>query len=329
MLIILPSYGPGSCGVSDHTDILAAAIKGIGENVRICVGFDAAMSGMNDSSPGETVFLPVVLFGYHRYGIITQLFRFAKQARKRGLRVVTYFHELPASFLPLRRVSVLIPAQAILCWSLAAHSDVVFVNQARGLSWLRDAADRVPFYVPTWSGVGEAEEVLDVQLRPNRIAVFGLPGKQERIYSRLQEAGGPKALFGIDSEIVNIGAPCATQFPESWGVQVLGLVDSAAVGHALAEVKYGLFTAPSGEVSKSSVFAAYCAYGAIPVNVEPQRISILMEDPQLGREFIDLTGLSMGMKALQHLQYGARAWHARYSVTNSTARVLMCMGFHK
>jgi len=328
MLIVLPSYRPGACGVSDHSAVLAAAIRSVGKEVKI-VEFGVAMPEIRDTARGEVVFLPVVLYGYHRYGMITRLLSLAKQARSRGLRVVTYFHEFPASLLPLRRVSVLIPAQAILCRSLAAHSDAVFVNQARALHRLRDASGRTPVYVPTSSGVGEADVVLAVQFRPNRIAVFGLPGKRERIYVRLQEAGGPKALFGTDSEIVDIGAPCATAFPEAWSVHALGLVDSASVGNALVEAKFGLFAAPSGETAKSSTFAAYCAYGVIPVNVEPQRTRGLPQDPRLGREFTDLSRLSTNMETLQHLQSGARAWREKYSVLNSTAMVLRGLGLSR
>jgi len=327
LLIVLPSYRPGACGVSDHLDILANACRSIGESVQFCVGLDVAAAEISKASSKEIVFLPVVLFGYNRYAIPTRLVGLAKQARNRGLRITSYFHELPATFFPLRRVSVLIPLQAIVCWLLATHSDVVFVNQARGLRWLRDAADRAPFYAPTWSGVGEAEKVLDVQFRHNRIVVFGR--KRERMYARLKEAGGPQALFGVDSEIIDIGEPINTFIPESWNVRNLGQLDSAAVGSILAEAKYGLFAAPSGETSKSSVFAACCAYGAIPVNVEPQRRSILLQDPRLGQEFTDLTSLPTDIKALQHLQCSARAWHAKYSVSLSTARVLAGMGLHK
>ena len=82
---------------------------------------------------------------------------------------------------------------------------------------------------PTWSNVGELDEVLDVQLRRNQIVVFGTPLKRERIYARLQEIGGPVALFAADSEIVDIGAPCATAFRKSWLVHALGHTDASAL----------------------------------------------------------------------------------------------------
>jgi hypothetical protein len=328
MLIILSSYRPGACGVTDHAIVLGAACKSIGEYVKYCDGPNEAESEISRASAGETVFITVTLYGYQKYGFITRLLSIAKQAKKRGIRVASYFHELPAPLFPLRKVSMLIPAQVLLCQSLASHSDVVFVNQARGLQWLHDTSGRMPIYVPTWSNVGEADAVLDVQSRRNRIVVFGTPQKRERIYTRMQEMGDQMAMFISNIEIVDIGAPCATRFPEAWSVCTLGQLDSVEVGRVLSGARFGMFTASTGETSKSGAFAAYCAYGVIPVNVELQQTSNRLQDPRLGHEFTDLTGLAADIKALQQLQCGARAWYAKYSVASSLARVLTEMGFH-
>ncbi len=316
MLFVVPDYRPKECGVSDHTDIIATAIRNSGETVRIIVGPDAAKSEITNAGSNEVVFIQAVLYGYHRYGLIAPLIKLAIKAKNCGLRVATFFHELPSQFMPLRRSSVLVLPQNFLCQSLAKHSDFVFVNQARGLQILRDAGGREPVYIPTWSNIKEADVDFDIHLRPNQIVVFGTPVKRERIYRKMLELGGPDVLFGRGFIITDIGNPFKFEVPSSWSIQRLGLVDGAVVGNALTAARFGLFTAPTGETSKSSVFASYCAYGVVPVNVEQQNFCF-PQDPRPGLEFIELSKMVMDVDSQQTIQNGARAWHARNSVPKS------------
>ncbi len=140
------------------------------------------------------------------------------------------------------------------------------------LSWV---PDREVAVLPVFSTVGEPSAPLPLSARARRLVVFGGPGTRARAY---RELGPALALacrtLGIE-EICDIGPDIgpgdglpAADLPVP--VRRLGALPGAEVSELLAGSLAGFLGYPAPFLPKSTIFAAYCAHGVLPVCAWPQ-----------------------------------------------------------
>jgi hypothetical protein len=202
-------------------------------------------------------------------------------------RLVTVFHEVYASGPPWRSSFWLSPAQRRLAARLATLSDGRVTSLAlyrRALLRLRPGLEVA--VLPVFATVGEPAAVLPLAARARRLVVFGGPGGRERAYRRHAEvlAAACRALdleavwdVGPASPPGNAGPPAAVA---GRPLRRLGELPSAEVDALMAESLAGFVAHPPRFLAKSTVFAAYCAHGMLPLCGAPAQNGVEGEVPR-------------------------------------------------
>jgi hypothetical protein len=184
-------------------------------------------------------------------------------------RLVTIFHEVYASGPPWHSSFWLSPAQRRLAARLAGLSDGRVTSLSRYRKLLAGLAPGLEVAVlPVFSTLGEPADPLPLALRVRRLVVFGGPGARARAYDShaLRLAGACQALDV--AEVLDVGPPGGATPPAELAgrpLRRLGELPIAEVTALLAESLAGFVAHSPGFLAKSTVFAAYCAHGMLPL----------------------------------------------------------------
>jgi hypothetical protein len=276
ILHVVPHLPPPYEGVGTYAAALAEALGG---ESRFLVG-DPGWSGnggravpartaaglLRGIGEAGTVLLHYANYGYHRRGCPDWLVEGLE--RWRG-RLVTVFHEVWASGPPWRSSFWLRPAQKRLAGRLARRSEALATTLEVYAGMLRPWADGKRIAVlPVFSTVGEPAEVPGYGERARRIVVFGGGGVRSRTWGRfLPELAKAAKALGAE-EICDAGPPLAV--PETVAgipVRSLGVLSGPEVSRLLLGSAAGFLAYPPDFLPKSTIFAAYCAHGVLPVCV--------------------------------------------------------------
>jgi glycosyltransferase involved in cell wall biosynthesis len=218
-------------------------------------------------------------YGYHKwslYGwIVDALQRWQRQYGNQ-VKLVTMFHELykPMGWRPWRHRFWFGPEQKALIKRLSRSSDGVLTNCAAyaielvQLSGGRHSAIPV---LPVFSNIPVPEWLPRLADRPRRLVVFGLDGTRARVYNQAIDALNEFCLqFGIES-VVDVGAPTGLDLAARLAVPVvaMGYQSPEAVSELLRQAIAGWTLYDANLLSKSGIFAAYCAHGLVPIVTSP------------------------------------------------------------
>jgi len=294
MLIqVVPRLQPGRCGVTDHVIPLA-------EELKAAFGIDTAFVVLNSEARCELQF-PVAYctsdrllasslalsgnescamlvhvsgYGYSADGAPTLLAEALRDVSKeRRFKIAAYFHELFASGAPWKSAFWHEPRQKAAIREIAVLCDLIVTNIGLHARWLESETQRKPGVtiqlLPVLSTIGEARERIPAVERAPKLIVFGLAATRRRAYRELLELAELLNTLGVE-EIVDIGADCDVGSEVS-GVPVerRGELAATEVAALLARAKYGFLSYTPISLAKSSIFATYCAQGAVPVIATP------------------------------------------------------------
>jgi hypothetical protein len=322
-----PRAGPVS-GVVEFAQALSAELarRGIAAPVEpIEAGSNTAL----EPAPAA-VLLHYVGYGYARDGAPRELVqRIAALARARPRpRLLLHLHEVHAeSRNPLSRTFWNVAAQRAVARELLRHADAAltsterFAAQARALGSAASvrvlpiaATFAVPNAVPTLAG------------RRRALVVFGAEGLRRRAYA----LGSTRLLALIDTlgleAVVDIGPGDAVPLAhrQALPVEIVGRVDSAGLGTHLTGVAFGMIDYFDACLAKSSVFAAYCACGLVPILARDNRSEV--EGLMVGREYVLVEGAPRGIVAQQAIADAARAWYAPHALARHADWVERALG---
>jgi hypothetical protein len=275
---IVPELPPAIGGVAGYAAALAGALEPAGLVTRFLAPGTLARDGRRlerELAGEETVLLHYANYGYARRGCPAGLvaglerWRAARTGRgaRGGRRLVTVFHEVYASGPPWRSSFWLNPWQRRLAARLAALSDRVLTPLGLYAGLLGRLAPGVRVAVlPVFSTIGEPAEMPEAGGRPPALAVFGGAGARGRAYGewRPSLAAACREL-GIE-EILDVGPDAgAPGSLDGLPVRRLGVLPEAEAGAALLAARAGFLAYPPRFLAKSTIFAAYCAHGLLPV----------------------------------------------------------------
>jgi len=331
VLQIVPYLPPPFEGVGTYAATLAGALaERFGVETRFVVG-DPAWSGgeQNGSRPvtartaaglaaglgSETaVLLHYANYGYQSRGcpvwLVEGLTRWRLGAD--GRRLVTLFHEVWASGPPWRSSFWLQPLQRRLAAAVARVSGAAITSLDRYGEVIRPwREDHEVMVTPVFSTIGEPEAVSALAQRTRRIVVFGGAGVRRRAYSRFLPDLAKAARMLEVEEICDVGTlidlpPLAGDVP----VRPLGVLSSDEVSELLLGSVAGFLAYPPDFLPKSTVFAAYCAHGLLPVcawHRHPERGPVVA-----GRHYW------MGSGDLQAIASAARDWYDGHRLSRQT-----------
>jgi hypothetical protein len=274
--------------------------------------------GSCDLGSAGAVILHYANYGFARRGcpfaLVDALERWRRDGALRRLLVV--FHELYATGPPWRSSFWLSPLQRNLAIRLARRADAavtsLVVYRETLARWRPDVT-----LLPVFSTVGEPADPPPLDRRPPRLVVLGAPGNRARVYDARARLAAACEALGIE-EVVDVGPDAGVPLGPVAGraVRRLGILASAEASRILLDSRAGALGYSPRFLAKSTVFAAYCAHGILPVCL-PRRPE--PGEVEAGRHFW-MPGPAAGTGDAQVIASAAHAWYQGHSLRVHAAR---------
>jgi hypothetical protein len=264
---IIPRLPRSEGGVGGYAHALAERLRqGFGIETRFAEIDDSRAA---DLDSGGTALLHYSNYGYQRRGCPERLVAGLEGwKRNGGGRLVTVFHEVYAGGPPWRSSFWLRPVQRRLAARVARASDRLVTTLPLYAGLVRRLVPIAMVEVaPVFSTVGEPAEVPHFGDRPKTMIVFGGAGVRRRAWeSHREDLLAACRSLGI-REVLDVGPPTGRPTPELDGipVRVLGPLPEAGVSCRMLGAAAGFLAYPPAFLPKSTIWAAYCAHGLLPV----------------------------------------------------------------
>ncbi|MBO9711494.1 hypothetical protein [Sphingomonas sp.] len=266
-------------------------------------------------------------YGYHVRGFPLWLARALGQWRATSdrRRLFTVFHELYATGPVWRSAFWVSGLQIRATRRVLRASDAALATKERNVAYLRrwePAGPPVDWY-PCFAAVGEPTgPTAAASERPPVLVLFGRAQMAHVLYG--EHRGAVEAFVRANDirDVIDLGGRLAPPPAELGGapVHALGEVPAAAVIQALSQARFGMVQYAADWIAKSSVFAAICASGAVPVVVSGQAGREDALEP--GTNYLRLDPAAPApapdAAALDQLQSGARSWYEPHSIARVT-----------
>ncbi len=305
---IVPNLSSQADGVAQMARALARGLEAVGLATRFVSGSDVfgdstRLKATLESGP---VLLHYVGYGYHADGCPNWLVEGIEGWRNEsGGRLLVLFHEVFATGPPWSRTFWFSPSQRAIARRLAQACDRAVTSLEAYATLLRPwRAGRSTEVWPVVSPFVEPGTVEPLSTRHSTLLVLGGPGNRQRMY---RSHGGPLRAaceaLGIE-EVLDVG-PTPERQQRLPGFRAIGPLGDAAVGQLLLEARAGLVSYPAGFFAKSTVAAAYCAHGLLPVCLVPSSSS---EGLVEGRHYWS-PGSSSQIGDQEQVARDARAWY--------------------
>lgn len=187
--------------------------------------------------------------------------------KQRQIKLVVMFHELP--MLKWKRINLLNPIQSLVSRRLAKIASTVLTDSARFQAILSQWLKRTVTCIPDFSTIGEPKTVLPLAERNQRVIVFGGSDRHRVYKNSLKELLQYCQILGIE-EIYDIGQPLDLKTQYTFGkvhLIEMGFQPAEVVSQLMLTSLAGCldYTRFPGNLGKSSVFAAFCAHGLVPL----------------------------------------------------------------
>lgn len=310
---------PGPGGVRDYTEQLVRGLKDRGYDARVVV-WNGECAGEVDEcfSFSSCIYIQYSGYGYSSRGAPFWLLRCIQRHREKNISLGVYFHELFAFGAPWRSAFWLSPAQRYLSIRLAEISDFWLTNRKASYEWLSNYAPNTRSAVlPVFSNVGESSAFSDN--RAHSAVIFGGSRLRQKtwisagrdIFAWADEIGCQVHDIGPDISDVSLVSELRRN-----SVRVHGRLTSAGVEELLSSASYGILTYPSEFVSKSGVFAAYCAHGVTPIVISESYKGADALVP--GEHYLKRSFLSRGERSeltVSNVRASAFSWYQSHSVS--------------
>jgi hypothetical protein len=347
---LIPRLAPPATGVGDYALLLAEELRRIyGLNTRFLVGdpnwrgsgrvsdFPVAkvaartadnLSQLLARETGDRI--PVLLhyvgYGFQNRGCPIWLLRgLAKWRRSMPRRrLLTVFHELYARG-PIWSSSFWnFPLQRWVTAKLARVSDRCCTNMKAYANRLEQMAPQHTGRItvsPVFSTIGEPDAILPLAERSPSLVIFG-GGRWLDEAATTHRAAVDRAceLLGVE-RIITIG-PCQhrkVQF--SRPVEEMGVLPAADISRCLADTRVGFLNYFSGYLGKSTIFAAYCAHGLLPLFALPNYSEL--DGLSATRHFLVALEMAkpVAIGEMQRIADHARDWYSQHTLAQCTALI--------
>lgn len=268
--IIVPSQ-PG--GVMDFAEIFASRLaEQVPHAVETLVLTEQNQGDFSSDSGNRLYFIQVSGYGYQERGVPLFLVEWARREKVKGARIACFFHELYAFGPPWRSSFWLSPVQRWIAKALAELSDFWLTNTSASAEWLERCTDSKPHVsLPVFSTIGELKALPERRCK-KKIIIFGSSGLRAKTYENLSERDW-ETMRGY--EVHDIGRSLdddsLIKSIDNRRVKRHGILTRDEISELLSRTSLGLLTYPSRDLAKSSVFAAYCSHGVLPIVLTGER----------------------------------------------------------
>ncbi|MEO0538916.1 MAG: hypothetical protein AAF215_34315 [Cyanobacteria bacterium P01_A01_bin.123] len=236
--------------------------------------------------------------------------------KQRGLRIVIMFHELPT--LRYRFIRCPNPVQRRVSRGLAQVADVVVTNNTAFQQTLASWAMPPVYCMPNFSTIGEPERVKPLRDRSRSLIIFGSSDRSRVYRNNLPRLKQICQQLNIKT-LYDIGRPIEWDMdrlaPEVKVIQT-GFLPAGEVSELMSNALAGVFDYRRfpHNLAKSTVYAAYCAHGLLPIS---NQCALRSQDGIIANQhYLDTTALSrvchQSADLLTTLQNVATSAHNQY-----------------
>lgn len=346
VLQIVPRFSPAISGVGDYASLLADELarahgwrtRFIVTDVnwpgpqlldRFCVErLDRRDAGRlvevleRFAAPGIPVFLHYVGYGYHKRGCPIWLVHGLERWRRKleGRHLVVMFHELSA-FGPVWTSSFWLSLlQRHLTARVARCADACvtpMINYAVELSRLAPRHSEDIAVTPVFSTMGEPKELSRLSERKPWLVLFGGGAWTTAAVTR-QAVLLDRACVALKCDrIIAIGARGKLTWSGRSTFEETGVLPPAEVSAILRQARAGYLGYFSGYLGKSTIFAAYCAHGLLPLF--PEHNASEADGVWQGEHYLTVDDLQTDTAPVgfQQVTENVRRWYAGHTLAHT------------
>jgi hypothetical protein len=292
---------------------------------RTSVALRTTLDGISGGAP-MPILLHLSAYGYQRKGTPLWLATGLERWRRSNAAApfVTIFHELFATGPIWGSAFWLGPVQAWVARRIQRLSTAGIATTgpyaALLENWLGERRGST-IALPVFSTIGDIEAPIPVMERRATLAIFGRAGIYDAVYrERIAQIEAFVTANKID-EIVDIGH--RTEAPPAMigaaHVRSVGEASAALLRDELGAARFGLLDYDADRLAKSTIFAAYCAHGTIPICLSEaagQNDGLRPGENYLRLGAADVTPV-LDDAALETLQHAAKNWYHPHSLKSS------------
>jgi hypothetical protein len=346
VISIVPRLPPSIDGVGDYAITLARQLRaafGV-ETVFLVVDVQARLSPdiegfsirqLATHSPealvsalcqgGElihNVLVQYANYGYDRWGcpfwLIKGLQRW-KQTALDATKLVTMFHELHNNTVgpPWKHGFWAVPQQKKLAGQLATLSDHSITNAERYRKFLMSWSEKNNIFAcPVFSNIAELIVFKPLSERARRLVVFGQRRRSKAYTQSIDHINQICRDLSIE-KILDIGPKLDMEISNlvDIPVEILGECSSSEISEIMLNSWVGFLNYSNDPITKSGVFATYCAHGMIPI-VHNADIST-SDNLMMGTTYWDLDRQSIGDNLSElnlEIARNAHDWYQQHNV---------------
>lgn len=247
--------------------------------------------------------------------------------QQRNCPLIVMYHELPT--LKWNRFRMLNPIQSLVSKRLAKIASAVFTDSQHFKSHLKKWTTSPITCIPDFSTIGEPkpDQIRSLKDRQRRLVIFG-GSDRVRAYANLDRLLATCRALDIQ-EICDIGT-AQNLSPKQFGditFKELGFQSAQSVQRILLDSVAGLmdYSRFPGDLGKSSVFAAFCAHGLLPICTayNPSEPDGVFAGEQYAIAGGDLATLSSQQR--QHIADQAIAWYSQHNLSTNAQLFASCL----
>jgi hypothetical protein len=271
------------------------------------------------------VLLHYVGYGYAKRGcpiwLVDGLQRWKSLYPQRSL--VTMFHEIYAtSDRPWTSAFWLSSLQKNLATRLAQMSDRCITSKQLYSEIITQISKgkhkQVPF-MPVFSNVGEPERVPPLSDRQKQLVIFGGVANRIRVYQESEAVLDQVCQILDIQEILDIGTPTG-QTPQAIGdvpILELGQLPPEKISDIMSNAIAGFLNYNPDYLGKSTIFAAYCAHGLLPISDRGSNSG--SDGIQAGEIYWNPSENELkDVTMMQVIAHNANSWYSSHGLVNQS-----------
>jgi glycosyltransferase involved in cell wall biosynthesis len=278
---------------------------------------------LNKVEDANAVLLQYVLHGYAKKGCPFWLINALEEQKRRNLlpHLAVMFHEIYSmgpGVVPWNTDFWLLPWQKEIAKRLANLSDQNLTSSEK-YAELLSARTGIPVSsietLPVLSTIGEPCHILPLSVRRKRIVIFGQVGNRKKVYQQIDRLSTFSKYLGIE-EILDVGPITENTVDRLIDIPIktVGEISSSEISEILKNSMVGVLAYDSLRLAKSSIFAAYCSHGVLPINMLSSNISL--DGLQEGKHYYTanlLENLHFPSHNLQEVADNAQNWYSTHN----------------
>jgi len=265
-------------------------------------------------------------YGFAKRGAPLQLIANLIKMKGKGVKIGTVFHELYASGPYYSSAFWLSGLQKFIASSIAKLSDFILTNREQSREWLKKQNNKINIgCLSVFSNVGETD-TFNIQ-KEKKIIIFGTSEVRQRTYQAIGEHlfdWAQKNNFLIEDIGTKISNEALRQIfiknNHLW--KEYGRLSTVEIADHLQNASYGLVSYPINYITKSGIFAAYCAFGLCPVVLDKSmgayKTDIFLT--QLPEHSTVELSLSVGKNAWEYYRHFSISKTVDYLLTQANAQ---------